>query len=294
MRFNLGVDKMQLDFLMFLQKLSNPILDKFFMFITDFGSETFYVLIITYIYWCINKKLGTKLFVVTMISGHTSLLLKEFFKTSRPIAFEGIKSIYTKSAPGYSFPSGHTQGTATFWYYLIKKINNKKFSILGWSIILLVGFSRLYLRVHWPVDVIGGLIIGIGIVFLIDYLIEKIIKLKLNYTTSIILAIILPNILIFTFPTDDTIKLTGIMTSALIGFITEHKYINFEVKSSRLYQIIKYVIGITIVLLLKSYLKSILPEGNISNYIRYFIIGLWITLFYPIIIKSVFNRKRPL
>lgn len=280
---------MQLDFLLFLQKISNPILNKIFISITNLGSETFYVLSITLVYWCINKKLGIKLFIVSSVSGQVNLILKNTFKTSRPINVKGIKPLFTESAPGYSFPSGHTQNATTFWYYLIKKVNERKFTVLGLLLISLIGFSRLYLRVHWPIDVIGGIIIGILLVYIIDFFIENLSRMKLNFLTLILLAIIIPNTFILIFKEEKIIKLIALITSTLIGFTIENRFIRFSEKNSLIYQIIKYICGISILYFIKVYFKLILPSGNLSDYIRYFCLGLWITLIYPIVIKLFFN-----
>ena len=60
-----------------------------------------------------------------------------------------------------SFPSGHVQGSATFWIYL--SLHHHRLWLWMWSLIilLLIAISRLYLGVHFPIDVVAGLIVGI-------------------------------------------------------------------------------------------------------------------------------------
>lgn len=274
---------MQVDILMLIQKFSNPILDKFFILITNLGSETFLILAITFIFWCLDKRLGIKLFLITVFTVQLNLFLKGIFKAPRPIGHEGIKSLCIESAPGYSFPSGHSQISSTFWYYLKRKVRDKRFSYLAFTLIFLIGFSRLYLRVHWPVDVIAGLIIGLITAFLLDILIEKLNKTKLRFIISIIFTIIITNILLLYMHSNDSVKLTGILTGSLIGFIAELKYINFNEKVSPHKQLIKFIIGIGILLVIKSGLKSLFPHGLLFEYIRYFIMGIWITFIAPLL-----------
>lgn len=272
---------MQVDILMLLQKFSNPILDKFFIQITNLGSETFLIFAITIIFWCLDKRLGIKLFLITVITVQLNMFLKGIFKAPRPNGHSGIKSLYIESAPGYSFPSGHSQISVTFWYYLERKVKDKRFSVLAFTLIILIGFSRLYLRVHWPVDVITGLLIGLVTALLLDILIEKLIKTKLKFIISIIFTIIIANILLLYMHSSDSVKLTGILTGSLIGFLAELKYINFNEKVSLHKQLIKFIIGISILFVIKSGLKFLFPHGLLFEYIRYFIMGIWITFIAP-------------
>ncbi|WP_425448986.1 phosphatase PAP2 family protein [Dethiothermospora halolimnae] len=278
---------MQLDFLLFLQEISNPILDKIFIFITNLGSEVFYVLIMTLVFWCINKKLGIRLFVVTMISAYVNSGLKDLFQTQRPIYNEKISSLYTKSAPGYSFPSGHTQMSSTFWLYLMYQVKNKALYIIGWLTIVLVAFSRLYLRVHWPVDILGGFIIAIFVAFISDFIIRKVSTMKLNYIFTIILAIIIPNILLMVYYDENTIKLLPLMMGALIGYVIEDNHIRFNERAKLSSQIAKYMVGIVGFLILQVGLKYIFPLGTMYIYIRYLILGIWVTLVAPYLFKKL-------
>ena len=278
---------MQSDFLFYLQRIGNPFLDKFFINVTNLGSETFYILVITYIYWCVNKKLGIRMFLITMISAYTNVILKELFHTQRPIFYEGINSIYKESAPGYSFPSGHTQSSTTFWFYLMYKIRNKSMYLLGIIVIVLVGFSRLYLRVHWPIDVLGGIIFGIIIALISHYIIEKVAKVKFNYTLTIILAIIIPSFTLLFFLSHESITMMALLTGGLSGYVTEEKLIKLNPNSTRIQKIIKYVLGLGILLIIKSGLKELFPNSLLFDYIRYLIIGIWITFFAPLIFNKL-------
>jgi membrane-associated phospholipid phosphatase len=95
-------------------------------------------------------------------------LLKNIFRVGRPIGVEGIASLRLHTAGGYAFPSGHTQGAASFWTALMISVKKKGIYGFGSAAIVLVAFSRMYLGVHWPTDVIGGIAAGVLWVLLVN------------------------------------------------------------------------------------------------------------------------------
>ena len=71
----------------------------------------------------------------------------------------------------FSFPSGHT--IASFEAATALLINNKKLGIPAMVLAVLIAFSRLYLYVHYPTDVLASVVLGIGIAFLGNFLVNK-------------------------------------------------------------------------------------------------------------------------
>ena len=162
----------QIDFLLFLQNIRIghfEFLDKFFLSITTFGEFFLPTLVAAIVYWCVDSKVGIYLF---SISGFNALIT-HFFKMiacvyrpwvlSDKIQPSKVALFYTK---GYSFPSGHSAISSSFWgavAYLLRR--KKAVCIFFICLILLVGFSRLWLGVHTPQDVICGFLIGVGTIF---------------------------------------------------------------------------------------------------------------------------------
>lgn len=105
------------------------------------------------------------------------LILKPIIGRPRPFMVEAF-DLLIKEPMGYSFPSGHTGSSFaaafTIYYY------NKKEGILALILAALIGFSRMYLSVHYPTDVLAGLILG----YLSSLVALKIIKNKYEKTTS--------------------------------------------------------------------------------------------------------------
>ena len=101
--------------------------------------------------------------VVFIYSGSLfSLIIKLFFKRERPYNFsKNIRNLSGKTHltifNKYSFPSGHTFSATIFSLIMLKKFPKEfVFNIIP----VLVGFSRIFLGVHYPSDIIGGMIFG--------------------------------------------------------------------------------------------------------------------------------------
>ncbi len=266
-----------------VQSFSNPFLDQFFIMITQFGEESLYVVLVTLIYWCIDKTYGYHLSFTLLFSSAINSSVKCIFKAPRPTAFDNLRHLRLETATGYSFPSGHTQTAATFFGFMMKKYDKVWLYVTGSILIFLVALSRLYLGVHWPEDVLAGTLLGIAISFFFAHLFRKSKVIKKKYLLLII-AVFTLCLLIFN-TSSDLYKACGIFFSFLLGYSFEEKHIQFNPKTKLPKQIVKYISGIVVALVVKSQLKIIFPETVIFDFIRYFILGLWITLAAPYLFK---------
>lgn len=281
---------MQIEIIKFIQSITSPFLDSFFQIVTMTGEEYFYIFAAAIIFWCVNKRFGYKLGFAVLTGTIVNNVLKDLVNSVRPIGVSGIRSLRIQTATGQSFPSGHTQGSAIFWVSWIVQLKRKWIYVVGIAAILLVGFSRLYLGVHYPIDIIGGMVIGTIWVFISNYIFEYADASKKPW---ILMIIILPMLIGMIYLREKTYySISGTVLGFYLGYIIESKYIQYDVRSTKAAQVMKLVFGLTILLIIKTKLKDILPINMFADFFRYCVVGLWITVGAPSIFKRVVNQVR--
>lgn len=105
-----------------------------------------------------------------------NLLLKNLVARSRPCWINDTVSLLIAVPTDYSFPSGHTM--SSFAAAAVIMHTNKKWGIAAYILAFLIAFSRLYLYVHFPTDIIAGVLIGTLIGFAVCTASEKISESK--------------------------------------------------------------------------------------------------------------------
>ena len=146
----------------------NSLNNKIMLFITFLGKHQFLIpanLILIFYFIVVKKQTWFSIRVITIAISSLvlMLLLKQLFQRKRPL------SPLLKAARGLSFPSGHAIMAVTFYGLLIYILQHTiTVDWLKWilfilvvGLIILIGFSRIYLRVHYASDVLGGFIIGL-------------------------------------------------------------------------------------------------------------------------------------
>jgi hypothetical protein len=257
------------------------------------GEEYFFVIVITLIYWCIDKKLGYRIGFACLPGSAVNGCIKNILMVPRPIGEPGIRSLRIETATGYSFPSGHTQSTATFWAAVMTNLRKGWTYTIGTIVIIAVGISRLYLGVHRPVDVLAGIILGFVWVFISNWMVNL---SERTGNCSIFLLFIIPMLVgLYYLRFPDYYKASGMVLGFYAGYVIESKYINFDVETDGFKQVLKYILGIAVVILIKIFVKKLLPEGIGWDFLRYMLMALWVTVGAPIMFKKFFaSRKKKL
>lgn len=252
---------MDLSILQWAVGLRTPFLDRVMFAVTNLGSETFYLLVLTVIYWCISKSFGYALGQVVVISDFMNTSLKALLRIPRPaVKWPGqIEVQHAETGPGYGFPSGHTQGATSFWTQLSTGIRRWWFTAAAVFLFALIGFSRIYLAVHSPSDVFGGLFLGLAVVVVVGLcrrLWER--RVHLSYRANLALAFLFPLALLPLNFNPTGFKSAGLLLGIMVGWQLEERHVQFDVRAGLLGHVLKALIGLAGLFAIRIGLKPVL------------------------------------
>ena len=150
-----------------IQSLRTPLFDHIVLFITSLANYVWYILIMGLLINKPTRKLGVVL-VVAMILQYliNGGILKHLFARVRPCNVDTTVELLVKRPKGFSFPSGHSAAA----FCVVGVLYGAKIRELFWPVLvlaILIGFSRLYLYVHFPTDVLVGAFCGFAIGYVV-------------------------------------------------------------------------------------------------------------------------------
>ncbi|MCL6487748.1 MAG: phosphatase PAP2 family protein [Alicyclobacillus mali] len=155
----------QYDLIVWLQSYHSAMLDRLAVAFSYLGNESFYFAALPVLMLAVDRVLGMRLAYVFFTSMYLNAWLKSYYHIARPIGVPGIRSGDIRSATGLSMPSGHAQGTMTFFTALALWLRRPVWILCAVLLSVAVGISRVYLGLHWPMDVVIGWVAGLAIGF---------------------------------------------------------------------------------------------------------------------------------
>lgn len=283
----------ELQFLKFLEGIRSGVLNAVFEGITILGEETLMILLVVTLWFAVDKRLAQKLLFITASSLCVNGIIKNIAKVPRPFT-KGISCVREDTATGYSFPSGHTQGFATWSTAFAVKFRKIWFSILVGVLILLVGFSRMYLGAHYPTDVIVGILLGVGLAVLGSVLFEKVRDTKKLYLAALI--VFAPFFIYFLFEPEhlfaDSYKTYGMLCGLTLVAVLDEKSKPLSFEAPWWKKVLRIVIGVAVALVLKEGIKAlnvfdIMQISLLFDAIRYFVVVFAVGFLCPLLFRKI-------
>ena len=146
-------------------QLLSPALDSVMEFFTFLGRIEFYMLLITFLYWVVDARLGFRVLMVLLSTDILGMGFKHLFRQPRPYWIGDVQHMGHVET-SYGIPSTHASDSLSVWVYLAYQVKKRWLWIVAIATILLISFSRMYLGVHFSHDILGGWIIGLAVLFL--------------------------------------------------------------------------------------------------------------------------------
>lgn len=296
-----------MDFLRLLTALRHPLLDVLFQSATYIAQETIVVIIICWLYWCHNKKLAYTLGFTYFLSGLLIQDLKITFRIPRPWVldpdFQAVESALP-GATGYSFPSGHTQSATALFSTLGFHTRRGILKFLFFFMIIFIGFSRMYLGVHTPKDVLVSMILTLIVSAAVFYFLAP--PLDRQEKTCVFTAGLLA-VCTFLFAytailyasgtadpdmAADAFKASGAGFGFAIGYYFERTRIHFSLPVTIREKVFRFSAGLLSVIILMLVFEVTLRKFLIGDIISYFLLILWIVAIYPAIFTRTANRRQ--
>lgn len=286
-----------LTFLLFIQQIRQSlgsVFDTFFLEITSLAESLPTFMLLAAVYWCINKSAGQFMSLNVSIACTYSQFFKWLFRIERPwVRNPNITPVEKalSNAGGYSFPSGHTAragatwGALGFWSYKEKK--NKAAAGIVWCILGLIVFSRNYLGVHTPQDVIAALVFGIILWFIIAKTMEWADGGK---NRDIIVSVIGCLLCFLPMLKAGCLSNAGAGMGFFIGWAVERHWVRFNTDGSITEKLVRFAVGAVFLVLNITVLPSVLGLGMASKYAGFF--ATFLTALYIIVIYPFFFSRK--
>lgn len=276
-----------------LENIRNPFLDAFFAVFTALGEEMIIAAIIAVVYICFHKRTGEQALLTVMCASCVTAGIKSAVRRNRPYVAGDVSRVDIDNAlvstadldADMSFPSGHATATSGFFATLAVRFRKPLVIILCTLFTLLVMTSRVYLGVHYPSDVLAGLLIGAGIAILWQLVYWKAYGARLYIYLAFALLTI-PLLFIGRTATHSMFQVSAITLATALGLLIENKFIRFSDTKNWGCRILRLVIT-GLVAVIPFALLSLLPEGEWFSFLKYFATIFVTITFVPFLIKKL-------
>lgn len=288
--------------LKWLESIRTPWMDEVMSLLTQLGDETVFMVLGMVVLWCSHKAWGFRFMLIGLAGTAVNQLLKAIFLVPRPWVIDPEFTIVESArdgATGYSFPSGHTQSAVTCFGTLAAWLKKWGVTVACVAAIAIVAFSRMYLGVHTPLDVGVSLVTGVVTVLLMTHLLQKDSRKTQLWARgcAMLLALALLGYVLFAPAREANVaefdahgvkaawQVVGAMAGLLLAWWADEKHLHFETKAVWWAQVCKVVIGLALVVAVRSGMKPVLTalfgEAMFAHGIRYFLMTVMGGILWP-------------
>ena len=283
---------------------------KFFSFL---GTQDFFFLALPLIYWSVDARLGLRVALILMTSVTLNFFVKLWFAGPRPYWVSSKVNAFSAES-SFGIPSGHAQNAVSVWGIIASGIRKPWAWVAAFVLAFFIGFSRLYLGVHFVHDVVVGWMLGSILLWAFLRFWEPVaawLKAK-TFSQQVIIAFVISLILIvigslsverldgYVFPDEwkdnalragpsvpapvsmeDAITSAGTFFGVAFGLAWIMSKGGYQASGPVEKRALRFVIGFIGVLILWRGLGLVFPSGDdliayLLRYIRYTLVGFWI------------------
>lgn len=262
------------DFVLTVQSMRTPAATIFFRGVTFLGQEITWIALLTAVYWAVHRRLGRELSYLLIFVVFWNTLLKVVFGLPRPFRVDS-RIIPLVQEWGYGLPSGHTMLPTALWGLAVWRRPQYRRWLLPVAVIVvgLMAFSRIYLGVHFPADILTGFGFGLLVLWLWLKIWPALARWFKTTRPGLFLgAVLLLSIALMLvypadaagFPAKDAVTVAGALFGLNIGFFFEERRLQFEISGSVLQKIGRYALGLVIAITF--WLGLRLLFGSVTNH----------------------------
>lgn len=299
-----------MDILCALEKIRTPFWNGVMSAVTQLGGEVIFIVAAVVVFWCVSKWEGYYLMTIAFCGTVLNQFLKLICRVPRPWVRDPNFTIVESAraeATGYSFPSGHTQN-AIGLFGGMARWGGRRWVRLGLTALaLIIAFSRMYLGVHTPADVGVSLVLAAALVLGLYPLMRRA-QEKPRYMGYVLAAMLVVSgaFVVFVetcgFPADmdaenlasgigNAWKMLGAVAGMTLAWLLDRRYIHFETQAVWWVQVLKVVVGMALLLAIKSGLKApllaLLGHEGLAGGVRYFLLVLVAGAVWPLVFRPM-------
>jgi hypothetical protein len=251
------------------------------------GEEDFFMILMPLLLWCVDFVLSVRLTFFFLFSTVINSVAKGLADQPRPCDLDPEVQLCEYTGR-HGLPSGHSQSAVVVWGIIANYARKWWAWAIAIVLMLLIGFSRIYLGVHFPTDVFAGW--TLGVILLAAYIlvvprIEAWLK-RLGLAVRLGLVIAIPLILVLLHPSDDALAALGVFCGAGVGIVLTLQWVHFDAAGPLWQRAARLVLGIVVLLALRMGLKVVFPDKGealyaVMRFVRYAVVGLWAGLGAP-------------